>query len=387
MSEAVPKIDLAPADVTLEAGRPPVDLAPAGMTAESAMPRRSNGLGPRPYAPSWINRLTWRIEALPAPATVAYLLFAAAAMLISNAQDWIAGTVPFPGLTLQQTYWGALAAFLLALIPYLDGVATASLEAFEPALKDVEVEVDLAALRYELTVIPARPALMVTGLAVAATLAGFISDPDGSGIAGYPPLAVALYAAGQSLVLSLLFLLMYHTLRQLRAVARIHAMPAQVSLFRPAPLYAFSQLTVRTAIAFVAIVSTTVLVNASTLQNSPAVITVPFLVGGITVALAAFVLPLQGMHRRISHEKRELEWQAGRRIVAATAEIHRAIDDHDHSGADGLNKLLGSLIAEREMLARLPTWPWQPGAVGALVTAIVLPIVIFVVTRLLQGWL
>lgn len=48
------------------------------------------------------------------------------------------------------------------------------------------------------------------------------------------------------------------------------------------------------------------------------------------------------------------------------------------------NKLLGSLIAEREMLARLPTWPWQAGTVGAFVTALLLPIVLFLVTRALE---
>jgi hypothetical protein len=157
-----------------------------------------------------------------------------------------------------------------------------------------------------------------------------------------------------------------------------------VNLFRPAPLYAFSQLTVRTAIAFVVILSSTVLVTSSRLQSYPVVIVAPFLVGGITVAVAAFVVPLQGMHRRISAEKKDLEWQAGQRLQAAMAEVHRAVDARDLSEADGLNKLLASLIAEREMLARLPTWPWQPGTVGAFVTAILLPIALFVVTHELQ---
>ena len=262
-------------------------------------------------------------------------------------------------------------------------MATSSLEAFKPALEGADV--DLGALHYELTVIPARPALVVTGLAVGANLVGLISNPAGSGVTGLPPVAVAMQAVGESFVLSLLFLLMYHTLRQLRAVAWIHALAPQVNLFRPAPLYAFSQLPVRTAIAFVAIVSATVLINFSNLQSHPLVITVPFLAGGISVATAAFVLPLLGMHRRISAEKKDLEWQVGRRLKETMAEVHRAADALDLSQADGLNKLLASLIAEREMLARLPTWPWQPGTVGAFVTAMLLPIVVFLPTRALQG--
>ena len=336
----------------------------------------------RPYPPSWVNRLTGRIDALLVPSSAVYLAIGVAAVIAANAQNWIAGTVSFPGLAADLTYWGALGATLLALIPYLDRVATASLDVFQPALEGADL--DLAAVRYELTVIPARPALVVTALAAGAVLISFVSNPVGSGVEGLPPLAFAIAAAGESVVLSLLFVLMYHTLRQLRAVARIHALAPHVNLFRPAPLYAFSQLTVRTAIAFVVILSSTVLLTSSRLQSYPVVIVAPFLVGGITVAVAAFVVPLQGMHRRISAEKKDLEWQAGQRLQAAMAEVHRAVDARDLSEADGLNKLLASLIAEREMLARLPTWPWQPGTVGAFVTAIILPIALFLVTRELQ---
>ncbi len=354
------------------------DLGPAASIQGAA----AGSADSRPYPPSWVNRLTDRIDTLPVPSSAVYLAIGVTAVIVANAQNWIAGTVSFPSLTVELTYWGALGATLLALIPYLDRVAAASLEVFQPALEGADL--DLGAVRYELTVIPARPALVVTGLAAGATLSGFVSNPVGSGVAGLPPLAVALAAAGETVVLSLLFLLMYHTLRQLRAVARVHALAPHVNLFRPAPLYAFSQLTLRTAIAFIAIVSTTVLVTSSRFQTYPVVIVAPFLAGGITVAIAAFVVPLQGMHRRISAEKKDLEWQVGRRLEAAMADVHRAVDARDLSEADGLNKLLASLIAEREMLARLPTWPWQPGTVGAFVTAILLPIALFLVTRELQ---
>ena len=89
---------------------PTVDLAPDALIQRPA----TSNAGARPYAPSWVNRLTWRIDALHAPSVVFYLVFGAAAVVMSNAQDWIAGRGPFPNLTLQQSYWGALAASLLA---------------------------------------------------------------------------------------------------------------------------------------------------------------------------------------------------------------------------------------------------------------------------------
>jgi hypothetical protein len=44
---------------------------------------------------------------------------------------------------------------------------------------------------------------------------------------------------------------------------------------------------------------------------------------------------------------------------------------------------LGSLIAERELVSRLSTWRWQAGTVGAVASAIILPVVITLITRLL----
>lgn len=336
----------------------------------------------RPYPPSWLNWVTDRIAALPIPAPAVYLGFAAVMVVGANSQDWFTGTTTFPALAPELTYWGLLAGALLALVPYLDRVATSALEAFKPALEGAPI--DLAALDYELTVIPARPALLVTGVAVAAILTGFITNPAGSGVAGLPPGALILTAAGWSVTLGLVALLMYHTVRQLRAVSRIHAIAPNVNLFRLAPLYAFSQLTVRTSVAFIAIVATTLLIDAPTFDTRPLVITVPFLVGGIGVATAAFVVPLLGMHRRLTAEKKDLEWQVGQRLQAAISEIHHAADAHDLSQADGLSKQLNSLIAENEMVAKLPTWPWHPGTVGVFVSAILLPVGLYIVTRLLQ---
>lgn len=355
-----------------------VDL-PADSTNRDASPDLGRA---RPVSPSWLNLVSAWIAGLPVPAWIVYVGFTAFAIVMSNAQNWIAGTISPPQLTIEQTYWALLAGVLLAMLPYLDRVAVAALETFRPALAGANVDFDRLAT--ELTVIPARQAWIVTALAIGATVLGFASSPAATGIVGLPPLAIILQSMGESLVLSLLFLLMYHTLRQLRAVARIHSMAPQVDLFRPAPLYAFSQLTVRTSIAFVAIVSATLLVTGSSVESYPVVVTGPFLVGGLLIATAAFVLPLQGMHGRIVAEKRGLEWQIGRRLESMMGEVHRAADDGDLSRADGLNKLLGSLIAERELVFRLPTWPWQPGTVGAFATAIILPIALFLVTRLLQ---
>ena len=71
------------------------------------------------------------------------------------------------------------------------------------------------------------------------------------------------------------------------------------------------------------------------------------------------------------------------RLKAVLAAIHDDVDALDFRRADGLQKILSSVIQEREILAKLPTWPWSAGTLRGFVTAILLPLALFVGQRLL----
>ena len=64
--------------------------------------------------------------------------------------------------------------------------------------------------------------------------------------------------------------------------------------------------------------------------------------------------------------------------------VSHAVETDDLSNADELNKTLSSVLAQRDVLARLPTWPWSTGTFRGVATAVLLPIVIFVITRLID---
>jgi len=83
-------------------------------------------------------------------------------------------------------------------------------------------------------------------------------------------------------------------------------------------------------------------------------------------------------------EKEGLQLQADRRFKATLADLHRSVDERDLSVADGLNKTLASLQLEREALARIPTWPWQAATLRAFLSALLVPIVIWLIIRALE---
>ncbi|HKY89171.1 MAG TPA: hypothetical protein VJ141_04260 [Candidatus Limnocylindrales bacterium] len=63
------------------------------------------------------------------------------------------------------------------------------------------------------------------------------------------------------------------------------------------------------------------------------------------------------------------------------------MDAVDLARGDALNKTLGSLLQQREVLAKLPTWPWSSGTVRGFVSVILLPLVLFMVQRFLGQFL
>jgi hypothetical protein len=90
------------------------------------------------------------------------------------------------------------------------------------------------------------------------------------------------------------------------------------------------------------------------------------------------------MHRRIAAETDRLEAETGERIRATIADLHRHVDQHKLDNADALNKTLSSLALERQLLERMPTWPWQTDTFRGFLTALVLPIVLWLITRVLE---
>lgn len=65
-------------------------------------------------------------------------------------------------------------------------------------------------------------------------------------------------------------------------------------------------------------------------------------------------------------------------------EVNRDADARELARADGLNKTLATMLQQRDVLAKLPTWPWSTATLRTFVTAIFLPIALFLIQRLLS---
>jgi hypothetical protein len=253
-------------------------------------------------------------------------------------------------------------------------VAEKAMNEFRPAL-DVSEE-EYANLCYRLTNLPARTTLFVSLFFGAYAAQQILSSPglfpDIFGSAPAVAQLVLLLVTGSAQGMGI-----YHTVHQLVLVHRIQSSVAQVRLFELDPLYAFSGLTARTAVLLSIVPSALLLV-------APEQTELPSAIAFIVLAVTVFALPLAGMHNRLAQEKKR--WLAGnaKRFEAVITELHRRMDAQELEGIGDLRTAMSCLEAERDSLARVPTWPWQPGTLRGLAVAVLAPLVVWILQSVLQ---
>ena len=339
----------------------------------------------QPYPPSWVDQLTDWVRARPLPPWLVYLTLGVVLALIESAVKWSDGTYPVGTFFLYHVAVAATGPAILALLHYLDDWAANALAAFRPALRVDEP--GYRRLLYELTTLPRWPALVVTGLfGLLVTVGIGLYAPPGQ-IAEVKlftsPLAWVVDLTLLVILWSLVGVIAYHTIHQLRMVSRIYSDYTRINLFQSLPLYAFSNLTARTAIGLAFIGYGWYLIQAE-FQYLSGTYNIVTAFPALALAAATFVLPLLGIHRKLQGEKEKLISEAARRMETVLAELHRSTDAGDLAKVAALNGAMDGLVKEQMVLDKIPTWPWHPETVRGLVTALLLPLVLWLATKLLD---
>jgi hypothetical protein len=333
----------------------------------------------RPYAPSWADRFVDWLEALPGPGWAPWLGFLGIGFVATTLGGWATGLVPVPRVDAVQSSYALFLVLPFFALRVLDRAAVRSLRAFAPALgADAGA---LTEVEYRLTTIPARPALAIAVVGSALDGLSWLADPVATQVMG-PPWAIAGRAAIEFTIVSAWLVLTFQVIRQLRLVSELHGQASRIDLFRQAPLHAFSHLTVRVGVVFIAVAALTLL--TSTLEQLLQPITLAFLLLIVLTGISAFVVPLLGLHGRLVAEKGRLIDAANDRLKVTMGRLDESVDAWDLGPADQIQKTLGSLVQQRDIVGRLRTWPWDPSTFRAFATAIALPIGLWIVTRVLE---
>ena len=333
----------------------------------------------RPYSPSWFDRISDAIRRGPVPAAVVYLIVLVVLVAAREVVGWTDGSVAVGTIYPYYAIDVFNPMFLFFATHLLDDQARRAFVSYQPVLSP---GTDSDSLLYRITTLPARSTLVVSLLAV----------PLG---AAYIPLALSPQTIADSLyftstqavvadtLISVLLavamaLFVWHTIHQLFWISRIYSRHTDVSIFHIGPLYSLSRVTAMTAVTL--LVFSYLFAGWIFDSLGSAVI-----VGSVLVVAAlAFVVPLYGAHRLLVAEKSRQHGEVARRIEATAARLHARIDADDYQESDAMASALGGLETERTIVGKAPTWPWDPEAVRIVMTALLVPIVLWVITRILE---
>ena len=334
-----------------------------------------------PYPPSWIDRVTNWIEHRSWPSWSFYLAIGAGLLIIQALVAWIEGALPFPDIDLAQAYLAGVIAFMLALINYLDKRAGLALATMRQVLKASGREYNH--LAYKLTTLPVRPTLLASVLAlIFVFLTEAIGKPYQLDALKPFPLSANFLRFVYLLCWWIFGAFLYHTIHQLRAINLIYSRYTQVDLLRVKPLYAFSKIAALTAGSLAMIVYGWWLANPWIDRRDPLVL-VPMIML-ILAAIATFVWPQHGIHSLQVAEKERLLDEANQRLESMISELHQQVDERKLASMTDLNMAMSCLEIELNTLRKTPTWPWEPEVIQVLITALALPLGLWLLQLMLE---
>jgi hypothetical protein len=331
------------------------------------------------YRPSWLDRFTDWIGTLPVPRWLVYLTIYLLLAAQGQLSEWAFGRTAWGELNTDQFLYHLFVAEVLFFYNYLNIDAKRALDEFRPLLKHSPEELDR--IEFSLTTQPAGKVRIFTALGlIIGTYYAYSLEVMTREVA---PLSFELLysALGFILPMALALIFCYRIVRQLRIVSRLYESAPEIDLFNLNPVYALSNHTAKTGIIFLFLIYSNLLLSPGAIQIPTAMITTAII---SILSLSAFILPLQGINRRLAREKKALLMEIHKRIRRAFNELNHDFDTNQFSRMSEREKSIASLERQKAYVEKIPTWPWQPTTMRGFVSALLLPIAIWITQQILE---
>lgn len=334
-----------------------------------------------PYPPSWVDRFQGWLYRLPFPIWLSIALIYFLSVLTFHVAIWLDGDLPIGALDGESFFNGIWSILGLSFLLLLDNTANRASSKFSALIPRKKAE--LENLRYQMTTIPARPAVALTVLIILALVAASYFDPTFIGLTN--PLSLLLFLIVAIFSYSFAPIMLYQGLRQLVLVTKAFRLVGEINLFQLQPLYAFAGLTMTSSLLWVLVLNINIIGNTAETSAADTWLSLVFNTPYIALAFATFIIPLWGIHRRIQNRKENALAENGLQIERAHQALYRHLNKGDYKKGSDLEKSLASLYRMREQIQNVPTWPWNPGTFRNFLSAVFLPMGIWFAQRFLSG--
>jgi hypothetical protein len=336
-----------------------------------------------PYPPGAVSRFLAWVDRLPGRGWWMFPGLALGLLIWAHAILWASGRLPVGSISAFVLTGVVYGPYALATIAYSNRVALRSLAAFWPATGWPDVDRPLWAYRFVTS--PGGFGLLCLAIGVPAAIGSFQSAPEaviGPDNGSRPANFVAVLPC---LIMgySLLPAALVHFARQLRLVSRIHREAKAIDPFDRIPLYAFSRLTVQIGLALVLIGYYSLTVNGEFQAGNA--FSLAALGSSIVAGIVCFIVPLWGIHDRLVREKESLLREVEARLSRIGEEFYRRVDEGAFDSTKVVSDALSGVTALRDRIVSLPTWPWPPQLFRGFLSALFLPVLVFLVSRVIAG--
>ena len=332
------------------------------------------------YPPSWIDRLIQWIDRLPIPAWLFYILCILTYIFAISIVLWIDGSVPFGKVgSIPGIFPISLFGFL-ALSHYMVWIGSRSLQAFRPLL-DVN-DAEFARIDHELNTIPRKLDWFVIPVCVFMAYPFLVNNP----VTWANLIPNTILPLSTAWVIITFFNITFFTLiiriiRHLGMIRKIHAQATNINLLKLKPAHAFSMLTSRTAIGIVLIALIGFIRDPSAAIDSWNIYGYVLMA---VVAISVFVAPIIGLRELLEKEKERRLDEASDLLQTTTDSLHKKVKNKDYENIGGLETAISALTRERELFEKVSTWPWDTSTLRGFASSLLLPIFLWLVTRLLE---
>lgn len=331
-----------------------------------------------PNPPSWIDRLIGWIDRLPLPAWLFYVLCTLALAVLITVVLWIDASVPAGEYGSIQGIFPPFVFYFLALYHYLTRAGSRALEAFRPLIAADEAE--FARFEYELATLPRRLGWLSIVIAIVTLPNFFVSGQAFGDRLPNTALPYVVAAPAAAFFGATIFCLIIRSIRQLRMVHRLHTEATDINLLELEPAHAFSGLTARTGIGLILLLALGYVYTAPRFFSD-------WLVGAYLLlgspAIVIFAVPVMGMRDRLIEEKKRVLRETVDLLQSTSDELERKVRGGDYQDLQGMETAIKALMRKREMVEKISTWPWDTATIRGFGSTLLLPILLWLVTRLL----
>ncbi|HSG45241.1 MAG TPA: hypothetical protein VLA72_19010 [Anaerolineales bacterium] len=335
-----------------------------------------------PYPPSWIDRLIHWIDRLPIPVWLFYVLGMLFQIFIVSLALWIDGSVPFGMIgSIPGIFPPSVFAFL-ALYHYLTRIGSRSLLTFRPLLNVNETE--FTRINYEFATLHRKWDWLIIPVSVFMAYPYLIDNPVtwGDLIPNTSLLLVTAWVIISFFDITF-FALIIRVIRQLRMIRNLHAQATNINLLKLKPAHAFSILTSRMAIGYILIVIMSYFRDPSYYVDSW---NLYGLILMVLVAVVVFIAPVIGLRELLENEKERKLDEASDLLQATTESLHKKLQNNNYDDIGGMETAISTLTRERENLEKISTWPWDTSTLRGFASSLLLPIFLWLITRLLENF-